>query len=262
MKWEKYLTDCKFQSDLKIEIEKQFSEIFEDIKQNLDEISEDLKFFNEFRFNSINFKSSNTFSFRSLFDYGILLSSVGTLVVSVLSILSVATGPIGWIMGGLAIGFAALKGLFESTQKKRQRAEENIINSLKDGIETNRKDTLNKIETEFDKIIIEVERKVISNFATLKNGIDSISSILRKALENAENEISNLNKIFAFRIINFIQYGSSAPSQLDLNIINQLIVSTKRDYGKSFTISCSSKINDFDKTEIAKTLQEDIIINQ
>ena len=250
--WKKNVKNIKFDKNLHNSIQSVTDEYAKSIENDFKEVIEDLKLFNEFKIGNINFSTYGTFSFQSIFDIGALLTGVGATILTFIPHLMV----VGLILGGVAIGLKLLGGLFESKEKKRTKAIETLYSSLEKSIEENKqkvnKNVLINFDNSFNNLYNNTEKSLTFLIQGIENNINKIQPI-SKYLEKQDIKI---NKVFAWRILNFAQ--NKEKTEIDFAEIDSLILNVERERGNFFNIQCDSNINNIDTSKLSKIIQEDI----
>lgn len=170
----------------------------------------------------------NAFSYKKWIGlFGGVIGLTGT-------ILTVASIPVvGWILTGLGIVVSFISSLFKSREKKRQEAIENIQKQLKDSIDKNAPSYISKQIKGINENCLKAIDRIDCVFKELIEGFDDIETIINTLIERYDGTIDYLNRVYAWRIMNFI----GADRQYDL----QDIIGVERTYGNNMII----KVTDY-----------------
>jgi len=250
-RWESFLKSIKFNETMKIKIESVTKDYMDEVKKALQEIEENLTLFSKVQIENMSFQMTGTFNFKSLTK--ILSGAVGVAGAILLFVLG-ASNPIGWIVSGVAILGSLLSGLFKSKEEKVREATQKLYSSIKESIEENETKTINDILKTFEEKHTEIKKTVLNIIEKLLGNIQIVITQINPEIKHLNENIQYLNKIYAYRIINYINNKKS----FDIDINQLKFIEVKRDYGKELKIKSSNNFNKKDEEKITKILQEKI----
>lgn len=228
-KWSNYLKAIRFEEKIADELNRYGNEFTAGVREVIEELVEDM----EISVSRINADLSditpgNDFSYKKWIGlFGGAIGLTGT-------ILTVASIPVvGWILTGLGIVVSFISSLFKSREKKRQEAIENIQKQLKDSIDKNAPSYISKQIKSINENCLKAIDRIDCVFKELIEGFDDIETIINTLIERYDGTIDYLNRVYAWRIMNFI----GADRQYDL----QDIIGVERTYGNNMII----KVTDY-----------------
>ncbi|HPU63229.1 MAG TPA: 50S ribosome-binding GTPase [Mobilitalea sp.] len=224
-KWGEYLKYIKFEETIANELKLYSNDFSAGVQEVIEELAEDIKLsVSKMKPEISDLSVISTFSFKNWVGlFGGALGVTG-------AIFFLASIPVvGWILTGLGIVVSFISGFFKSKEKKRQEAIENIQSQLKNSINKNAPAYISKQLESINENCIDTIDKVDGVFKDLIGGISDIEEIIYTLTGQYDRTIEFLNRVYAWRIINFI----SKESRYDL----QDIIDVKRSYGSNMYIA-------------------------
>lgn len=257
--WQKYLRDVGFETGLKSAIERLITKYIEEVEEYLEEAIEDIVAFNKFELDNLDIIDAdigfNSFV-KALFKGGVEGVIAGIIAAFTFS------NPVGWFVGGI-IGLAGfIKSIFKSKAKKRKEATEKLYNSLSEGIKKQKINAIKKVEKEFNEFTIQVENNIETYFKIMISNLEKVIGEIDPLVNLLQSQIREINKIFAWRILNYIKKKNKAPVKIDMQKVKDENINIKRKQGKEFFIKCNCKIEKDDIINLSSILQEDIKIER
>lgn len=257
--WQKYLRDVGFETGLKSAIERLITKYIEEVEEYLEEAIEDIVAFNKFELDNLDIIDAdigfNSFV-KALFKGGVEGVIAGIIAAFTFS------NPVGWFVGGI-IGLAGLiKSIFKSKAKKRKEATEKLYNSLSEGIKKQKINAIKKVEKEFNEFTIQVENNIETYFKIMISNLEKVIGEIDPLVNLLQSQTREINKIFAWRILNYIKKKNKAPVKIDMQKVKDENINIKRKQGKEFYIKCNCKIEKDDIINLSSILQEDIKIER
>ena len=253
--WKKYLEKIKFNDKIKNTFEESFNEYKLSLEEYLKEFSEDMELFSKMNMGNFSFEMSDTFNTRGLVR--IIGSSIGAIGAGLLFILG-ASNPVGWIVSGVGLVVGLLGGLFKSKQKKIQEATNKLYNSIRNNIKENEDKHIKDVCENFTKVHKDITKKINTSINNLCKYLDSIHSDLRKINHKIAEDLEHLNKVYAYRIINYA--NKKEIVEIDREKLSQITVS--RNYGESIKITSQYNFNKDTEDRITKIIQEKVIFEK
>lgn len=253
--WKKYLEKIKFNDKIKNKFEESFNEYKLSLEEYLKEFSEDMELFSKMNMGNFSFDMSGTFNTRGLVR--IIGSSIGAIGATLLVILG-TSNPVGWVISGIGLVVGLLGGLFKSKQKKIQEATDKLYNSIRNNIKENEDKHINDICNNFTNAHKDIIKKIDSSINNLCKYLDSIHNDLRKINHEIAEDLAYLNKVYAYRIINYA--NKKEIIEIDREKLNQITVS--RNYGESIKITSPYNFNKNTEDIITKVIQEKVIFEK
>jgi len=260
--FEEYINKFGLDESISNSYKKIVNEHFENIKNFVEEVSEDLSIFaNNIKITNLNYVPRSTTCYRSY-------------VKGLSALLSLAAGicmffPPAWPVS-LGLGLASLIAwgisyLFSSKEELDKEAINHLYNTLNETL-TKYKDELKmNLEFNFNKAHSEIVDPLLKNLSYLIKGLIPINESIKALQDKINMQLEHLNKLFAWRILNFMKNKNSTTEILDLPSVDKDILNVKRDFGKNFEIT--HRNNYFDSSnpnvnKISKVLQETIILKK
>lgn len=256
--WTRFLKDIDFEGDISREVGKYQKKYNEKVESVLREILEDL----EITFKSINLNTDgmgfvSDFSFKAIINiFGSLLSIAGVAAGFLVS------GPAGWVLGiaGLVLNLGSF--LFKSKKKKRQEAINKVYDQLREKILENKDENIDTFVNEISGNCESTLSKVNHTLTELIVGFDKLEKITSSFGESFDNEIDMLNKVYAWRIINYL---IKRKLPLSMDMVDEDIEAVYRNYGEEMEIvtriedvTVNEGINAVIKDKIEITFMEDV----
>lgn len=255
-KWEEYLKEINFEENIKNKVEKSFSNYRNSLEEYLKEFAENMELFSKIKMNKINFDIRNTFNFQVITN--IIFNTI-SFIVTLLPIFQISIPILPVIIGIVIVNIIVNKFIFKKDkQAKIKEATDKLYESIKQGIEENQEKIINDISSTFSKQHDNIIKSIDRSMNILLNYLERIMKYLQITNKRLEKEFDNLNKIYAYRILNYLLGRETID--IDKNEINNIEVI--RDYGKSIKIFSQYKIEDKLKEKITKIIQEDIFFDK
>ena len=253
--WKQYLENIKFNDKIKNQFEESFNKYKLSLEEYLKEFSEDMELFSKMNMENFSFEMSDTFNTRGLMKIiGSFIGGIGAVLLFILG----TTNPAGWIVSGVGLVVGLLGGLFKSKEKKIQEATDKLYNSIIESIEKNESKHINDICDNFSNSHKDITKKIDRSINNLCKYLDSIHNNLRKINHKIAGDLEYLNKVYAYRIINYA--NKKEIVEIDIEKLHQINVS--RNYGKSIKITSMYNFNKDIEDRITKVIQEKVIFEK
>lgn len=252
-KWSKFIKEIRFEEDLTSKLNEFSLKFTDDIHEVVKEISEDIEISLEsININNLTLNSEDTFSFKGITRIlGSAMSAIGAVALFVLE-----SNPIGWILTGIGMAIGFFSGFFKSKEQKRQEAISNIVKKLKDNIESGEDSSIKKqidsIESECEKVI----NSITELFENIIGGINEIETIVKELTDIFDQDIEKLNKLYAIRLIEYINMENSDENMMDM----EDIISVSRKYSQYMNIVTDKKLN-VNLKLLDNLIQDNVTIN-
>lgn len=228
--WTSYLEKIRFEDDVKTAIEVELNLFVKKADNTISDLFEDFYYSlkTSFKVGDVNIPMQLDFKSISRIA-GSVLGVAGSIVTIILG----ASNPVGWILtgAGILIGLGSL--LFSSKEKKRQKAIDKVYFSIKDNI---LKQAPEQIDSTISYIGGELSRSVEiidSLFSDLINGLKHTLAIADHLTQGYETQIEMINKVYAWRILQFLSQKNDSYSP---DKVNNEIKSVDRSIKGTITI--------------------------
>ena len=237
-----FFADSGFEGTLSARIDKEMESYRMQIASILQELSEKLTFSFDFKF------KPSSYSIHVLNTKGIVKS-----ICAVVGIIGAFTGPIGWAAAIIAtgIGWFADKFLKSKTEKVRS-AKAKFYDSFKEEFGKRRDEQLEKVLSKFDEKATETETRIKQLFSEIHSGLTKSIHILSPLNANEKDNLSNLNRCFAMRILYFAIPNFRSKTDADA-------VSVNRVFGERICIFAPGlRVKPEDVKRISEVIQEEL----
>jgi tRNA U34 5-carboxymethylaminomethyl modifying GTPase MnmE/TrmE len=166
--------------------------------------------------------------------------------------------PLGWglMVGGIVFGL--LSGFFTSKAEKMRKAVNNITETLRESVDEQEETIMSTVLEDCKAHMDNIEKEITTYFSVMEQGLESFM----KGLKHCRSELAvtqdTLNRAYAKRVFDWV---TESREPLDVDTINNSIVTVNREIGKKFEITVKNGIT-VKKTpkESQSVLQEDLII--
>ncbi len=160
---------------------------------------------------------------------GSVLGVAGSIVFFVLG----ASNPVGWILtgAGILIGLGSLQ--FSSKEKKRQKAIDKVYLSIKDNILKQTPEQIDSTISDIDGELSRSVERIDSLFSDLINGLKETLVIADQLTQGYETQIEMINKVYAWRILQFLSQKTDSYSP---DKVNNEVLSVNRSIKGTITI--------------------------
>ncbi len=226
---------------LRLEIDSVISVFTKDVKDRIEECFDDLNFETQQTFDSF-YKGEKNRDWK--FGMKITSALVGVGVFALLNWwnpLGWATAVVAGIGGMVSVVMSLITSLFDSKEDKIKKAQEKLYELLIKEIKKEKQINETEIHSKINMKIGEVSDKMNDNLSILIEGMDRITSLLKKAIEQSKQIENKLNSIFAYRLLQQlgkVDKRGTLGIEID-NIIEK--VSATRSY-KDSTLSIESSL--------------------
>ena len=168
--------------------------------------------------------------------------------------------PVLQVLGGILLGVGILgnllSGLFKSKDKKIKEAQDKLYESIRNSFEENMGSTISDVILGFSKVIDRTEKQIENLFTILITELDRLIKEMEPLKKSCENYESNLNKLYALRVLNF----AKGKDMFDINDSSLLShVKVKHDFAKRLSIK-TDLVKQIDSEKLKHILQEDIVL--
>ncbi len=226
---------------LRLEIDSVISVFTKDVKDRIEECFDDLNFETQQTFESF-YKGEKNRDWK--FGMKITSALVGVGVFALLNWwnpLGWATAVVAGIGGMVSVVMSLITSLFDSKEDKIKKAQEKLYELLIKEIKKEKQINETEIHSKINMKIGEVSDKMNDNLSILIEGMDRITSLLKKAIEQSKQIENKLNSIFAYRLL---QHLGKVDKKGTLGIVIDDIIekiSATRSY-KDSTLSIKSSL--------------------
>ena len=218
-KWKNYLERIDFENEVKVAIEAEITTYSKKLDDTINDLFEDFYYSLKTSFKFGNIDIPLQLDLKSITRLaGSALGVAGSIVLFILG----ASNPVGWILtgAGILVGLGSL--LFSSKEKKRQKAINKVYNAIKDSIieqsPAQIENTVSEINGELTKSIGRVDNL----FSDFIKGLGETINISNHMTQGYEAQICLINKVYAWRILNFLKHRSVdySPKKVSSDIIS------------------------------------------
>lgn len=227
--WTSYLEKINFEDDAKTAIEAELNSFVKKADNTISDLFEDFYYSVKASFEVGDVNIPMQLDLKSISRLaGSALGVAGSIVI----ILGLSN-PVGWILtvAGIAIGLSSL--LFSSKEKKRKETIDKVHLSIKDNI---LKQAPEQIDSTISDIKGELSRgieRIDSLFSDLINGLKEALAISEQLTQGYETQIEMINKVYAWRILQFLSQKTDSYSP---DNVNNEIESVNRSIKGTITI--------------------------
>lgn len=210
-KWPAFLERIGFEEDLKAEINQECSVFISKADSIVRELFEDVYYKMKNEFAIPNIKVPLQIDFKSI------ARITGSAIGVAGAILIMASNPIGWILTiiGVIVGLGAQ--FIVSKDKRRQHAVNKIYQSIRESILD---DLDNQTEKAGESVSVQLNKQIDNVDDIYTNLIEGLSE-MKKQSDKMSNEylsqINWLNKVYAWRIVQFLSNGRDEFSKRRVN---------------------------------------------
>lgn len=188
------------------------------------------------------------------------IAKVGLLSLGAGALAAIGLGPLG-IAAGILFGLATfVGGLFKSKEKKRAEAIEKLTDALYDAIREQKREVLKAADDKFSKLHRNTLQQLGSYFGIMVQTARVVNDELGLVIHELDECIGELERLFAWRAINFARFGMDAPEEINLEQVESEVFSVEREAGKAFVITASETVTEQTMDKLTKALQERVII--
>ncbi len=250
--WEKTLKSLNFEQRLKSAFQEAGEHFKHEVQEVLEEIGHELQLVAELGGDNFKFTEQDSWDTRNWVRIGgSILGIAGTVFLLFSSSFAM---PVVIVAGVVSI----ITGLLKSKEEKRRKAVNNISESLREQLNTQKQETLEKAQSEFFKNCGSVSTNIESYFKELALGLESFSLKLEEAQKKFSAQANYLNRAYAKRILDWSQ---EKYEPLTVEEVRKTVAKVQRDFGREITIITSSELPlKKSMDELKKVLQEDISI--
>jgi len=250
--WEKTLKSLNLEQRLKSAFQEAGEQFKQEVQEVLEEIGHELQLVAELGGDNFKFTEQDSWDTRNWVRIGgSILGIAGTVFLLFSSSFAM---PLVIVAGVVSI----ITGLFKSKDEKRQKAVNNISESLRDQLNTRKQEVLEKAESEFLKNCGSVSTNIESYFKELASGLESFSLTLEEAQKKFSAQTNYLNRPYAKRILDWSQ---EKYEPLTEEGARKTVAKVQRKFGHKMTIITRSELTiKKSMDELKKVLQEDISI--
>ncbi len=222
-----------------------------DIQDGISDLTEDLDSF--IRYQSIELKAHNLINTQKILSIiGAALSASSSIV---LFVSSVAVASTGFFLVGLLVAFLS-GAFFKSKKEKKQKAINDLTESLKESMETYKAKIVEQIPKRIEEILYKMALEAGGILSQVQSGAEIIESCSLFLLNKYQQYYEETNKYFARRIFDFCS-GSVQPK---LEPGDYSDIKVKRNDGWEITIPTNIDCSEEKIKKAIKILQKDISI--
>ena len=251
--WSGYVKRINFEDDIKQIINKEVQLYADKVNDII------ISFFDDFHFTMESIITTEIdmpvlFNFKFVTKFlGSVTSAIGAAILFFLE----STNPAGWILAitGTALGLGS--NLFDSKDQNKQKAINKIYETIKDNVLENTPEIVEKILEELRSNLKSNTQKILSLLQEFENGIDKELYLSYKLKNEYVSQIGKLNKMYAFKILKFLNSKANSP----VSILPQDILSVDRTKSNSITIKINKDIN-INQSDLDGIIAENITIER
>lgn len=251
--WTKFVEQKEFYKNMQAIIEKEIGDFQDEISEKVEESMSDIVMnISAFQLSQI---SANTNDYKFYGNMAIGVVGTGLAVLALANIWN----PAGWVVGlGFLVAGILNNSIFDSKEKKKKKAIEKIVSTLKEGItEQDNKTSLNLVST-FENNSRSLSKTISESFDKLINGSKEVATVLKEINEVAKEKEILLNKIFVYRILEHLK-KLKENSILTVPIVNEEMKNIEIDRSKeNIKIKSKFKISPDEEKELTNSLQLNI----
>ena len=229
-KWQQYLKRIGFEEDIREVINQEIQQYNAKVEEVVTALFEELYYSFIISINSKEIEIPIQFDFRNAAKIiGGIVGTIGFLV----------SGPLGIAVMGIGTALALSSFLFESKEKRRQKAIDKVYDSVKKTITDKTAVTIAKILQDVQNALEDNTKQVEMMFWNLEQGLDRAMSLSEKLRNEYLFQKDNLNRRYAYRIVQYIENRSDG----DEKISPDDILSVDRSKTDSIVITTRKNIN-------------------
>lgn len=221
--WARHIKKMKFEKTLETKVRSSFEGFVVELKQYIDELTEDLSFL-KFDSGEVKFDLQSTFSAHIVLN---VLSVVGK-IASGIVLLFELSNPIGWVIAGLTALFSWAKRLFKSKEDRISEAVNKLSESLLSGIEDQEQKIVPEVLQRFDDFKSQVVSNVDKYYVSMENALEKVITELSAAEDHVRAQAVSVDGAYAWRLLNFAMERECADQALSQDVIKQEIVRVER----------------------------------
>jgi ribosome biogenesis GTPase A len=253
--WEDRVASTGFQKKLKSSLENAISQYMKEVEQYLKEMTEDLSIAEEmYRAEGMDLQTSSTFSTKNLMRF----LSIGGGIVGAIALFF--SGPIGWVIGGISALIGLFSGFFKSKEQKIREAIEKLSSSLTESLNKQEQEIHAKTQEQFDTIHKKINSVLSKYFSEMIDTCVRMLSQISAAEQTLEKQEHDLNKVLAWRIVNYAHGLSHRSTDINQADIDRKILEVERSFGSSLTIRTKEKLSSKQLQVLSTKLQEVVAI--
>ena len=223
-----------------------------ELQESLEEISQDFAVIAGESSSGLKGLSDGTFSYRSMFNF------VGGGLAIAGAVLLLMSNPVGWVVGIIGGVCSFFGSFFESGAEKRQKKAKKIADSLYENLEKNEKITSESIKKQWKAFNSAVQSQVDKQLNLFEDIFTRLHISQSEVVKELIDRIDTLNRVFAYRLLQFALHGNAAQLALEMTEVEQKIIACKRTPGKEFAIISPFRLNPNDLSKISTLIGEKI----
>ena len=249
--WEKTLKSLNFEQRLKSAFQEAGEQFKHEVQEVLEEIGHEFQLVAELGGDNFKFTEQDSWNVQNWVRIGSnILLLIGT-IIPFMQPVKIAIGIVASVVGGIT-------GLFKSKDQKCREAADKIKKSLREQLNTQKQEVLEKAESEFVKNCGSVSTNIESYFKELASGLESFSLTLEEAQKKFSAQANYLNRFYAKRILDWSQ---EKYEPLTEEGAKKIVAKVQRKFGHKMTIITRSELTiKKSMDELKNVLQEDISI--
>jgi uncharacterized tellurite resistance protein B-like protein/GTP-binding protein EngB required for normal cell division len=248
LNWEKKLKDVRFSERISNAYQQVGKEFQSEVSEILEEVGKELQLVAELTGGSFKFEDNDKGSLSLTLGWGSAFLGVASVFFAPLAPLAIVFGLVSGAMEW-----------FKSDEQKRQEAADKIAPPLRSQLQVQQVEVSKKAKDDLGKSCTQVKTEIDNYFTELIEGVEAISSELRKSQMEIQGAADDLNRAYAKRIIDYCFKNYNPLTDVG---IKQDIAKVVREFGRSMQIQTQSKVKISEKMQenLKQILQEDIII--
>jgi len=255
--WEKDIGQRNFITGLDNSLKREFEKINDEIKDEIKELAENFSL----HISNLNFRieSSSTFNTQKTFAIGgPVVGAIGTALLT----FGLVSNPIGWTIIGIGVAAGLIQGIFTSKQKKIEKAQKKIEESILAQISEQEQIFKNEVANSLNDLVKGYLSSINNSYTFLIEGSSSICNILDIECSSLRSSAAQLNKAIVMRLFQQIKKLPFKHDIVELVTDETRILEIDRNFEQS-TIDINTKIR-FKRDELHKIndlMQSEISIN-
>lgn len=251
--WQEYLRKIKFEQHLRSDIDAYFKNFGKKLETEICEVFEDFGYSFNLSTKMGHFSRKITIDFRSITKIlGNILDLAGSLTLLILG----SSNPVGWVLMGLGVVIGVGSNLFKSKAQKRQEAIDRLYQLVKSNIEQSASSSIDNCVNEIRISTNQLIERIDGVFADLATGLEDTVAVGEELSQAYEEEILMLNRIYAWRIIEYINGRTSMYSQ---DSVDAIVHTVDRSDSKEIRIVTKNEVGN-DASSLTGVLAEKITI--
>lgn len=253
-KWEAYVERIEFEKSIRNEID-EATRIYRDkVDRTIRELFEDLYYSVNLSLKIHKVDIPIQFDLRT----ATRLTSAALGLAGAIMLLVVNTNPVGWVLTIVGTVGSVLTSIFTSKEKRRQTAIDKVYKTISEEIKKEIPEQIKNIVDQISKELTDSTDRIDALYKDLISGLEWTKQMAGKMTDEYSDNIEMINKVYAWRIIQFLESGND---QLNYDEINSEIRRVDRTDKNTILIETRSS-HRIHTDELKTVLAEDISIKR